>query len=142
MCMKGLVKALQGQYQLATAMKMSHCAVRISAEGRTCACSMTKLFDLMVTGVKMGIVVSTELDAPLSLAYAHLRGVCALVAKYSAPDGTGASALPLIDRYQERLSDAYADASPGLWLSVRSTLLSFFEDQRVRVRVALFDALA
>ena len=98
-------------------------------------CSMTKLFDLMVMGVKMGIVVSTELDAPHHLALVRLSGVRALLVKYSN-DELPDHALYLLDGFGERLQAAYVDMSPGGWWAMRITLLSFFEEQRIRVRLS------
>jgi Organic solute transport protein 1 len=90
--------------------------------------SMSKLFDLMMMGVKMQLVLSTELAAPLTLVQEHVRGVRDILAEL--PEGTSNAAL---DTFEQRIVSLYGALPPGTWLSLRQTLLGFFEDHRVKV---------
>ena len=101
-------------------------------------CSMAKLFDLVVMGVKMVLVVSTNVNAPYTVALVQLRCVRAILAS-TPPEGepeTGSS-LELLDSFTKRLSSTYGHLQCGTWISIRSSLLSFFEERRVKVRPQL-----
>jgi hypothetical protein len=101
-------------------------------------CSMAKLFDLVVMGVKMHLVVSSELRSPYTVALTHLRCVRELLVS-PQPESTSESSVldasvQLLDAFEQRLKTTYLSMSCGSWLSIRCALLSFFEDRRVKVR--------
>lgn len=102
-------------------------------------CSMAKLFDLVVMGVKMHLVVSSELSSPYTVVLTHLRCVRELLvgAESTSESSVLDASVLLLDAFEQRLNATYQFMSCGSWLSVRRTLLSFFEDRRVKVRAYL-----
>lgn len=94
---------------------------------------MAKLFDLIVMGVKMQLVVSTKIDAPLTLALTHLRCVRELLSSTSDQDEPAQdSSLDLLEQFRQRLTDSYSRCSLGAWLSIRVSMLAFCEERRVK----------
>lgn len=100
---------------------------------------MAKLFDLMVMTAKLQLAVSTEPDAPYTVAMRHVHHVRALLERASAAkgegdDARGCQAVTRLDAFRSKLCVAFQGVSRATWLSVRAQALTFFEDQHVRVR--------
>ena len=91
---------------------------------------MEKLFDLMIMGVKMQLLVSSTAEAILEVTRLHIRLVQSLL------DGLPcdkASARPLMDAFMARVDSAYSQLSPGQWMRARARMTSFFLDRRIKV---------
>jgi hypothetical protein len=94
----------------------------------------------MIMTVKMQFTVSTEVELPLSITLKHLscvKGILQQALSIWMDASTGASSIPKLDLFRSKLEDTYGNVSKATWLSIRRQLLSFFENQHVKVYTGL-----